>query len=277
MKKMDAFIWAVAGLSLCAAVCRAESADFSAEAIVRKSNHMSLYQGDDCRGSITLTITDRQGRIRKRAFTMLRRDADASDTDQKYFVFFQEPADIRKMVFMVHKEVLSGKDDDRWLYMPSLDLVKRIAASDKRTSFVGSDFLYEDISGRNPAEDIHELVETTDSHHVLKSRPRKPESVEFAYYVSRIDTKTFLPSEITYFKEDDRPYRRIRAIRVDRVEADDRGAKTGYPTVTQSLAEDLETGSRSEMIFSRVRYNTGLDEGLFSERYLRRPPRDVVR
>ena len=28
-----------------------------------------------------------------------------------------------------------------------LDLVKRIASTDKRSSFVGSDFTYEDISG----------------------------------------------------------------------------------------------------------------------------------
>jgi hypothetical protein len=277
MKRRGVLTWGMAALFFCAAVCLAESGDLSAEDIVRKANHMSLYQGDDCRGRVTLTITDKQGRVRKREFNMLRKDADASDTDQKYFVFFHEPADIRKMVFIVHKQVFSGKDDDRWLYMPNLDLVKRIAASDKRTSFVGSDFLYEDISGRSPSEDIHELVETTESHHVLKSRPIKPEAVEFAYYVSLIDKKTFLPSDITYFRSDDRPYRRIRSIRVESVEADEKGVRVDYPTVTLSFAEDLDTGGRTEMAFSRVRYNTGLTEDLFSERYLRRPPKDVVR
>ncbi len=39
--------------------------------------------------------------------------------------------------------------------LPDLDLVKRIAAGDKRTSFVGSHFLYEDISGRAVQEDKH--------------------------------------------------------------------------------------------------------------------------
>ena len=54
-------------------------------------------------------------------------------------------------------------------------MVKRIAASDKRTSFVGSDFLYEDISGRGLNEDAHELIETTEDHFVIKNTPKKPE------------------------------------------------------------------------------------------------------
>ena len=50
-----------------------------------------------------------------------------------------------------------------------------------------------------------------------------------------------------------------------------------YPTVIVSMARDLQSGSKSEMIFSNINYNVGLDEGIFSERYLRRPPRDAMR
>ncbi len=160
--------------------------------------------------------------------------------------------------------------------MPSLDLVKRIAAGDKRTSFAGSDFLYEDISGRNPAEDRHELTATTDLHYILRNTPIDPESVEFEYYMAYIDKKTFLPMKMEFFKKNDRLYRAIESRKVAGVEADENGRKVVYPTVTESVAKDLENGSRSEMIFSNIEYNVGLSDDIFSERFLRSPPRDAM-
>lgn len=248
----------------------------SVDSIVARSNHASLYQGADCRGTTTMTITDKQGRVRKRQFNMLRRNDDSEDREQKYFVYFVEPSDVRKMVFMVHKHVGAGKDDDRWLYMPSLDLVKRIAASDKRTSFVGSDFLYEDISGRSPEEDTHELIETTNTFYVVKNIPRNPEAVEFVSYIARIDKVTFIPMEIEYFKADGRPYRGIKVLAVEFVATVENGKQVAYPTVVRSQAKDLETGSQTVMEFINVRYNVGLDDSLFTERYLRRAPNEVM-
>src|SRR5690606_38275237 len=115
-----------------------------------------------------------------------RKDAASTDaiengayrSEQKFYVYFTRPADVNKMGFLVWKKL--DTDDDRWLYLPALDLVKRIAASDKRTSFVGSDFYYEDVSGRDIDEDHHELIDTTDNYYVLKNTPRNPSSVEFA-------------------------------------------------------------------------------------------------
>ncbi|MEF3698073.1 outer membrane lipoprotein-sorting protein [Desulfolutivibrio sp.] len=248
----------------------------SVETIIARSNHASLYQGEDSQGTTTMTITDKQGRVRKRQFNMMRKNADTKDKEQKYFVYFIEPSDVRKMVFMVHKHVDMGKDDDRWLYMPSLDLVKRIAASDKRTSFVGSDFLYEDISGRSPEEDAHELLEATDRYFVVKNTPKNPDAVEFASYIAYIDKTTFLPMKIEYSKADNRPYRVIEVMAVEPFGAMENGRQVVYPTVVRSVARDLESGSQTEMVFSNVRYNTGLKDEFFTERYLRRAPKEVM-
>ncbi|ABK99550.1 outer membrane lipoprotein-sorting protein [Pelobacter propionicus] len=245
--------------------------------LVRKSNHMALYQGTDGRGRVSMLITDNQGRTRRREFTMLRRDVGDNDQDQSYFVLFNEPPDVRRMVFMVHKHAAPGREDDRWLYLPGLDLVKRIAASDKRTSFAGSDFLYEDISGRNITEDRHELLRTTDRHHVLKNTPRKPGSVEFAYYLAYLDKKSLMPVKLEFYKKPERLYRVIEVLRMEEIQARQGERRVVYPTVTRSVARNLDTGSRTEMVFSHIGYNGGLKEELFSERYLRKPPREALR
>ena len=266
-------------LGLVAGTCLAHDPDaaLSVDEIVARANHMALYQGTDSKGKVSMTITDRTGQTRRREFNILRKDGSGDDGDQKYYTLFQRPADVRKMTFMVHKHAALSWDDDRWLYLPGLDLVKRIAASDKRTSFAGSDFLYEDISGRSPAEDDHQLVETTAAHYLIKNTPKRPGSVEFAYYLAHIDRQSFLPVKMEFFKDRERRYRVIEAIKIEPVETEEDGQTVTYPTVTVSVARDLETQSQTKMVFSNIRYNTGLKDSLFAERYLRRPPRDAMR
>ncbi|HPD48590.1 MAG TPA: outer membrane lipoprotein-sorting protein [Anaerohalosphaeraceae bacterium] len=237
------------------------------DAIINKANIVAYYQGNDGKATVTMTITDNKGLERNREFIILRKDvADAGD--QNYFVYFEKPADVRKMVFMVHKHVGEGKDDDRWLYLPSLALVRRIAASDKRTSFVGSDFLYEDVSGRGLHEDTHELVQTTDTAYVVKNVPKKPDAVEFSYYNVTIDRKTFVPMKMEYYDTNGKLYRTIESKEVKEIQ--------GFPTVVKSIVKNLNTGSTTVMEFSGVQYNINLGD-IFTERYLHRPPREAIR
>lgn len=251
------------------------SADPGVDEIVEKANHMSLYQGASVKGRVDLRITDKQGRTRHRTLNILRRD-NGEDGDQKYFTYFQAPADVRKMVFMVHKYA-NGKDDDRWLYMPAMDLVKRIASSDKRTSFVGSDFLYEDISGRNILEDFHELIKSTDKYYIIKNIPKNPGSVEFEHSIAHVDKLSFIPVKIEFYKKNNTLYRLMEVEEIKNIKAMEDGKKVVYPTTTKSVVKNLETGSTTEMIFSKVKYNLGIGDNLFTERYLRKPPRDVMR
>ncbi len=238
------------------------------QTIVEKANIVAYYQGDDGKATVHMLITDKNGQEREREFNILRKDVKDGG-DQKYFVYFQKPADVRRMTYMVHKHAGLEEDDDRWLYLPALSLVKRIAAGDKRTSFVGSDFLYEDVSGRGIEADTHELVETTDTFYVVKNTPKKPDMVEFSYYNVSIDRKTFVPMKMEYYDKEGELYRTIESKKVETIE--------DFPTVTKSLVRDLKDGSKTEMEFTNVKYNIGLSENIFTERYLRRPPRGAMR
>jgi hypothetical protein len=84
------------------------------------------------------------------------------------------------MSYIVWKHL--GRDDDRWLYLPALDLVRRVASSDKRSSFAGTNFLYEDISGRSAELDKHELLSSEGDLYILKNTPKDTDQVEFSYY-----------------------------------------------------------------------------------------------
>jgi outer membrane lipoprotein-sorting protein len=236
--------------------------------IVAKTNHTVYYQGEDGRAKVDMTITDSQGRERTRQFVILRKDADdGQDSDQKFYVFFRRPADVNRTAFLVWKH--TGADDDRWLYLPALDLVKRIAASDERTSFVGSNFFYEDVSGRNPDEDSHVLEEGTPDYHVLKSTPKDKSLVEFASYRTWIHRGTFIPVRTEYYDGAGKIYRTYEALAVETI--------AGFPTVTRSRMSDTRTGGQTIIEYTDVKYDVGLTDDLFTERYLRNAPRKYLR
>lgn len=230
--------------------------------IVRRANLAAYYAGDDGRASVRMTITDAQGRSRTRDFAIVRRDV-ADGGDQDYAVLFSRPADLRNTVFLVKKHV--GSDDDRWLYLPGLDLVNRIAAGDKRTSFVGSHFVYEDVSGRGLEEDRHELAETTAEHYVVKNTPVDAGGQEFTHWTVWIDKESFLPTRMDYVDESGEVYRRIEALDVAVV--------AGYPTVTRMRVQDLRSGGETVSEFNDVEYDLGIPADVFTERTLRNPPR----
>ncbi|MFP4502171.1 MAG: outer membrane lipoprotein-sorting protein [Candidatus Hydrogenedentota bacterium] len=263
MRKLTAL---AAALALFAVAAPAQDTP-DVDTIVEKSNHMAYYQGKDGRARVSMTIVNEDGQERNRELTILRKDMeDDTDGKQRYYVYFHRPADVRETVFMVHKKV--GGDDDRWLYLPALDVVKRIAASDERTSFVGTHYFYEDVSGRGIEEDKHELVDTTDTYYVLKNTPKDPDLVEFDSFTMYIHKDTFIPVKIEY-EAGDEVYRTAEVLEVKDIQ--------GYKTVVKSKMTDNDMGGHTVMTYENVEYDVDLPDDLFSERFLRKPPRQHIK
>jgi len=246
----------------------------SVDEIVNKTNHAAYYQGFDGRAKVKMTITDSQGRKRIRELTILRWDRpdpnqpkkeqrkDSSFCgEQKIYAFFNRPADVYKTVFMVWKHL--KKDDDRWMYLPALDLVKRISATDKRTSFVGAHFFYEDVSGRNIDDDVHKLVKTTKDYYILKNTPKDPKLVEFAYFEMWIHRESFIVVKTDYYDNQNKKYRTYEALEIKQIQ--------GYSTVTKGKMTDLRTNGNTIAEYSNIKYDIGIPESIFTERYLRKP------
>ena len=151
----------------------AGAAQLGASQIIEKSLLAFHYQGDDMQAKVTMKLIAQDGGTRTRVLTMLRRD-ESEGGNQKYFMYFHEPGDVRGMAFMTWK--YPEREDDRWVFVPAVDLVRRIAADDKYSSFVGSDFSYEDVSGRDVGEDDHTLLREEQWQgrdcYVIQSQPR---------------------------------------------------------------------------------------------------------
>jgi hypothetical protein len=248
----------------------------SAEEIMERSQRAFHYAGADAKGRLTMELIARNGGKRVRVLTMLRLNAGEGG-EQKYFMYFHEPGDVRRLTFMVWK--FPQREDDRWIFVPAVDLIRRIAAEDKYSSFVGSDFSYEDVSGRNVAEDDHTLIREEKLEDrgtfVIESIPRSPAA--FTRRLSWIDKENFLPLKEEYYDAQNELHRVFTADRVEDItigEGDDRRV---YPTVMKRTMRNVKTKHRTEVTVDSVTYDLGLKDTDFSERRMRRPPRDWIR
>lgn len=239
----------------------------SAQSIVDNAYKVARSQGEDQKILAHMDIQNAAGKsTMERELVVLRKNVKGSE-DQLWYAYFKKPADTRKMVFMVHKH--ADKDDDRWLYLPAMDLEKRLASSDKRSSFAGSQFFYEDITGRYPTEDTHEKLEDINGNHQIKSTPKDKGEVEFAYYISEIDTNNGLIHKRVFYDEGGKAQREYKLISHDTVQ--------GYTTYKKFSMTDLSSGNRTVTTYSDVAYDLGIPADVFTEKSLRRTPRKWLR
>ena len=101
--------------------------------------------GDNQTADNVMTLIDQNGNERKRTIRMFSKD---KGRDTLRMQFFLAPADVKDTGFLTYDYYGGEKDDDQWLYLPDLRKTKRIASSDKSSSFMGSDFSYADMTRR---------------------------------------------------------------------------------------------------------------------------------
>lgn len=234
----------------------------AAAELVKKELSAFYYSGKDMSARVSMRLINAQGSVRERNMTMLRTNKGEAG-DQSYLMVFDTPADVKGMSFLISK--FAKGDDDRWMYLPGLKVVKRIAADDKKSSFVGSDFTYEDVSGRDIDEEKHTYVraDTVAGRpvHVVESRP-----VGAADYAMRsvwIDQERFLPLKEEYVNAQGKPLRSFTADKIEQV--------GGRWTITTRTMKNHQTGHRTEVVFKDVKYDTGLADDVFTERNMKNP------
>ncbi len=256
-------LWMIAGLLPLQAMA------LSGEEAMKQSQAAFLYPGKDFKARVVMKLINKDGQERVRELTLLRKNAGAPGGEQKYFMYFFQPADVKDMTFMIHK--YPARDDDRWLFIPAINMVKRIAAQDKRSSFVGSDFTYEDVSGRDIEDDNHaiereEKVGNRDCY-VVKSTPKGADA-DFGHKFTWVDKANFLPLKEEQYDK--------RGARYKQFTADEVADVKGQPTVVKRTMKNLQSGHRTEVAYIKTDYDLGIEDGLFSERFLRQPPRKWI-
>lgn len=227
--------------------------------------------GPDSRVSMTMTLVDRRGRTRERALviTGLRGGPGRPVPGDRSLVRFTAPADIRGTGFLVweHRDA----DDERFLYLPALGRVRRIAGSEAQESFVGSDFTYEDIGGRELDDYTYRLLDedavweapdgTRHPAWRLESTSRDA-NARFTRIVSLVRKDVPIAVHAAIFNRRGEQQKTFDARKIERID--------GVWTVTEMTMTDALEGTRTDLRVDKAEYGVGLRPDDFSRVQLER-------
>jgi predicted RND superfamily exporter protein len=220
----------------------------------------------DSKASATFTLVDRNGDARKRlttSYTKLQPDG----VDNMRTVQFRSPADISGTATLMIEN--AGRDDDLWVYLPALKKVRRLSASNKKDSFVGTDFSYGDMIGYKVDEWTHRLLR----EELVESAPCWV--IESKSKSDMVQSDSGYSRRVTWVRKDNDAAARIdvwdlAGQPLKRMDFDDfkRAGADGKWTPMHLKAENLQTGHKTLIDVTEFEADKGLDDRFFTTRYL---------
>lgn len=240
----------------------------SAESVVRAVEDRDT--GRDSRAEMRMRLFDRQGRVRERVMTLWTKRGSGR-TGDRTLLRFSSPGDIRNTGFLVRES--PGQEDERFLFLPALGRVRRIAGAEKQESFVGSDLSYEDIGGRQIADYTYAFTDERGSWAapdgsrreawVVESRAKDPRALHPRSVSTILKDSLVMVHAESFDRHGDRA-KVFDVRRLDRVE--------GIWTVLALSVTNERARTRTELETTSIRYNVGLTDDDVSRRRLEQVP-----
>ncbi|QFR50136.1 outer membrane lipoprotein-sorting protein [Sulfurimonas lithotrophica] len=225
--------------------------------------------GDNSTSNMTMTLIDKSGQKRVRELKTFTKD---KGDDELKLMFFLSPADVENTAFLTYDYDDSDKDDDQWLYLPELKKVKRIASSDKSSSFMGSDFTYSDMTSRNVEDYTYKIMKETqvDGHKVWQMLvvPKTKKTIDETGYTKSIifvRQDNFVIVQALHYVKIGKKLKYMKVLELEKIE--------GVWTVTKMqmvTKKGRKTLHKTLFEFRDIKYNQDLEESFFETRTLKK-------
>jgi outer membrane lipoprotein-sorting protein len=213
-----------------------------------------------------MTLINRQGKMREREVIRYEKKyGTGSEFDSKSLIFFEYPADIRGTGLLLWSYQAVDKEDDRWLYLPALKRIRRIAGESKNEYFMGTDFTYDDMGGRNVDDDKHTLlsaeVQDTLKYYKVESEPVDPGNM-YSKKIAWIIPDKWMATRLEFY---DKKGALLKVLEVSDIRSVD-----GFWTPHKLHMHNLQENHQTIIEVEEVKFNKVLTEDIFSTNTLQR-------
>ena len=99
----------------------------------------------DQQANVTMQLRRKSGATTTRVMNMAT--LEVPNDGARTIVSFNNPLDVKGTEVLTYTH--SAADDEQWIYLPAFKRVKQISDANKTTSFMGSEFTYEDLNSLN--------------------------------------------------------------------------------------------------------------------------------
>lgn len=218
--------------------------------------------GDDATSDLTMILINSRDAVRVREIEQFSKDYGKVE---KSIMFFLSPADVRNTSFMNWSYDEEGRDDDQWIYLPELKKIKRISSDSKSDYFMGSDFTYDDLGDRHPSEDTHKLLreETISGEdcYIVESIPKEEEYM-YSKTVTWVSKDKWIGLKKEFYDEDGDHLKNLTVEKYNKID--------GFWVILHSEMHNIQKDHKTIMKLKNVELNTGIDDGMFTERMMKR-------
>lgn len=218
-------------------------------------------QGKDMQAILKVTLVDRNGAERHREVLFYRQ---ATGEVVKTLVRVLAPADLERTGLLTWN--YQGRESGQWLYLPSTRRVRRVSSSFVHGSFLGSDVTYEDLREHRVEEDRHTLARSEAYEgaacFVIESIPVEGGGSLYGKILRWIRHDNDMQVKAEFFDKEGRPMKTLRVTRLEQVD--------GIWTPLAMVVEEQRERHTTVLTSSAVRYNTGISDEIFTQRYLER-------
>ncbi len=242
-----------------------QAADLNLADIVQKSQMVNKVVDSTSNATFTLINKNGQQRVQK---TYGVSKLEANGVDNMRMTRFMAPADVKGTVSLLIEH--SAGDDDMWIYMPAAKKVRRMVSSDKRTSFVGTDFSYGDVIGHKVTEWNYKLVreEQADGADcwVIEATPKSDKVREDSGYSRRliwIRKDNFFAIQGEMWDEAGEPVKKFHMTELKEVDP----ARHKWQAMRLE-SENTQNSHKTVIQFENYKVNQKVRDDYFTTRYM---------
>ena len=162
---------------------------------------------------IEMTLVNRRGRERVRNFTLISK---YFGKEIKMLFMFTSPLGVKGVKFLTFDK--PDKEDERWLYLPSLKKVQRISGSSRNDYFMGSDFTYYDLTKRDTDNAEHKLLNKDEKSlfWIVESIPKKNYDI-YGKLITTIRKDMLVPEKIEFFNRKGKLVKVMTSLKIEKV------------------------------------------------------------
>lgn len=221
---------------------------------------------ESMQADLKLILTSSTGHQRVREIKFFSKTDPETDLT-KMLMRFVYPKDVQGTGFLTLEN--ARRPDDRFLYMPALRQVKKIASSGSGGNFMSSDFTYYDMGSPKLEDWTYQLLrEDTlngEAAYVIECLPKTPQVKKDTGYGKIIRWVVKKDLRIPYAEYYDRFSKLEKTMTVKTFEN-----IKGLPFATDMIMEDVQINHRSEMIFQNLKIDLPVKDSFFTPRMLQR-------
>ncbi len=262
MSRVNLFFTLLITVFLMPGLLHAETPEEKGLAIAREADRRDNGFQDSV-ATLQMILSNRQGRESHRKLKIKTFEMTDPKVGDKSLVIFDSPRDVKGTAFLTHSKILDP--DDQWIYLPALGRIKRISSSNKSGPFMGSEFAYEDMSSREVGKYSYKWLRNEPcgklTCFVVEAHPLYEKS-GYTKLISWIDTKEYRTWKTEYYN------RRGDLLKVLKL-SDYKLYLGKFWRAKNLLMENMITGKKTRLVWSRFDFRTGLRENDFSRSRLK--------